>query len=435
MRRSSPPLDRPVGRRRRRCRAPAPRRGRRRDRQDPAARRDRRPGRRPAAASCCARAATRPSGPCSCSPTSTRCVRSCSALGAAELAELLREHTAAWVAAAPRARSGSSRSSPEPAAAPAIERRRAYDAVVAVLAGSRGAGRCCSPSTTSRTAGAATVDLLGLPGRAALAGAGVLLVGAVRTEDEATRRPARRPRRPGCASARCPRRRWRRSPRRPGCPRTPTRCWPARPGTRSASWSTSARSPPATPGCRSPSPRRSRRAWTGWTRRHATLRPGRRRCCAAGWTRGCWPTLVGADELSAVRLCEELARVGLLHRVGDALRVRQRPGPGVRLRARCHRRCPRRTTAGRPTCSATSPSRWPSTPSRRASSTAPRTAGCSRARPRWGARPSRTRSGCSTGRWPRRRTPRCAPGCCWRAPGPTRPPRRTPPRWPTSTRR
>ncbi len=104
--------------------------------------------------------------------------------GEAELAELLREHTAPWVSLLPDL-AGLVEVRPEPAAEPAIERRRAYDAVVAVI------GRLARRRPVLLTVddlqdgGAASVDLLGyLAGR--LAGAGVLLVGAVRTEDETT---------------------------------------------------------------------------------------------------------------------------------------------------------------------------------------------------------------------------------------------------------
>ena len=89
--------------------------------------------------------------------------------------------------------------------------------------------------------------------------------------------------------------------------------------------------------------------------------------------------LVGIEELAAVRLCEELAVVGLLHRVGGALRVRQRPDPAVRLPLAGRRRWLRRTTDGPPTCSATNRSRWRAQPTRRASPAVRRRAGCSRA--------------------------------------------------------
>ncbi len=105
-------------------------------------------------------------------------------VGVVELADLVREHTAPWVSLVPDLVELVGMR-PEPAAAPTIERRRAYDAVVAVL------GRLARRRPVLLTVddlqdgGAASVDLLGyLAGR--LAGAGVLLVGAVRTEDAAT---------------------------------------------------------------------------------------------------------------------------------------------------------------------------------------------------------------------------------------------------------
>ena len=105
-------------------------------------------------------------------------------LGAADLENVLREHTAPWVGLLPELVQ-LVETRPEPPAAPAIERRRAYDAVVAVLGRLARRRPLLLSVDDLQDGGAATVDLLGyLAGR--LTGAGVLLVGAVRSEDEAT---------------------------------------------------------------------------------------------------------------------------------------------------------------------------------------------------------------------------------------------------------
>ncbi len=105
-------------------------------------------------------------------------------LGVAELGELLRGHASSWAALLPEL-AGLVEVVAEPRATPDIERRRAYDAVAAVL------GRLARRQPVVLTVddlqdgGAATADLLAyLAGR--LAGARVLLVGAVRAEAEAT---------------------------------------------------------------------------------------------------------------------------------------------------------------------------------------------------------------------------------------------------------
>ena len=105
-------------------------------------------------------------------------------LGTTDLADLLREHTGPWVRLLPElvevVQVG-----PEPPAAPAIERRRAYDAVVAVLGRLARRRPILFTVDDLQDGGAASVDLLGyLTGR--LTGAGVLLVAAVRSEAETT---------------------------------------------------------------------------------------------------------------------------------------------------------------------------------------------------------------------------------------------------------
>ncbi len=106
------------------------------------------------------------------------------ALGAAELAELLREHAVSWVSLLPELATLVD-VQPQPPASPAIARRRAYDAVAAVLGKLARRRPVLLALDDLQDGGAATVDLLGyLAGR--LAGAGVLLLGAVRSEDEST---------------------------------------------------------------------------------------------------------------------------------------------------------------------------------------------------------------------------------------------------------
>ncbi|MCW2847485.1 MAG: hypothetical protein JWR90_1459 [Marmoricola sp.] len=105
-------------------------------------------------------------------------------LGGAELAALLREHTGPWASLLPELVE-LVEVVPEPPAAPAIERRRVYDAVAAVLrrlARQRPVLLCLDDL---QDGGSASVDLLGyLAGR--LTGHPVLLVGAVRQEDQQT---------------------------------------------------------------------------------------------------------------------------------------------------------------------------------------------------------------------------------------------------------
>ncbi len=102
----------------------------------------------------------------------------------AELRSLLREHTAPWVLLVPELAEIVEVSVPAPATA-AIERRRAYDAVTAVLRRLARKRPLLLAVDDLQDGGAATVDLLGfLAGR--LSAERVLLVGAVRAEDEAT---------------------------------------------------------------------------------------------------------------------------------------------------------------------------------------------------------------------------------------------------------
>ena len=300
--------------------------------------------RRPRAAR---RAATRPSGRCSCSPTSTPCARSCST-----------PRRARWPRCCATTRPRGSRSLPELAAVVTpstplprrrrLQRRRAYDAVAAVLrrlalrpAGAadrrRPAGRRCRDRRPAR-----------LPGR-----------------------PARRRPRPG---RRCRPRRGRdvgRPAGRPGRPSPARRAAPVGgrgPGRRRGSVRARragdgphGRALPERRGVPARAGRRGRRRagvarrgrpgprGTGSTPRAATvvqaaavLRRRHRPAPAgrAGRASDGWPRCGSARSWSGSRL---------LVRSGAPLRVRQRPDPGVRARRRCHRRWPRRTTAARPT--------------------------------------------------------------------------------------
>ena len=102
-------------------------------------------------------------------------------LGDADLADLLREHTAPWVLLVPEL-AEVVRTTPEPPVAPALERRRAFDAVASVLQRLSRRRPVLLAVDDLQDGGAASVDLLGhLAGR--LSGECVLLVGAVRSED------------------------------------------------------------------------------------------------------------------------------------------------------------------------------------------------------------------------------------------------------------
>ena len=102
----------------------------------------------------------------------------------AELGALLREHTAPWALLVPELAEVVEVSIPAPATA-AIERRRAYDAVAAVLRRLSRRRPLLLAVDDLQDGGAATVDLLGfLAGR--LSAERVLLYGAVRAEDAAT---------------------------------------------------------------------------------------------------------------------------------------------------------------------------------------------------------------------------------------------------------
>ncbi len=105
-------------------------------------------------------------------------------LGAAELTDLLHEHTDPWVALLPELAEVVD-VTPGPPAPPAIERRRAYDAVAAVLSRLSARRPVLLTVDDLQDGGAATADLLGYLA-VRLAGRPVLLVGAVRSEDETT---------------------------------------------------------------------------------------------------------------------------------------------------------------------------------------------------------------------------------------------------------
>ncbi len=104
-------------------------------------------------------------------------------LGSAELAALLREHAAPWVLLMPELAEVVD-AGREPSATPTVERRRAYDAVAAVLRRLSWHRPVLLTVDDLQDAGAASIDLLGyLASR--LSGDRVLLVGAVRTEHAA----------------------------------------------------------------------------------------------------------------------------------------------------------------------------------------------------------------------------------------------------------
>lgn len=105
-------------------------------------------------------------------------------LGDTDLADLLREHTASWVLLVPEL-AALVDTTPEPPAAPALERRRAYDAVASLLQRLSRRRPVLLAVDDLQDGGAASVDLLGhLAAR--LSGECVLLVGAVRSEDLTT---------------------------------------------------------------------------------------------------------------------------------------------------------------------------------------------------------------------------------------------------------
>ncbi len=99
----------------------------------------------------------------------------------AVLGELVRDHTAAWIALVPEL-AGAQPATPPPAADVELQRRRAYDAVVAVVRRLALTSPVLLLLDDLQDGGAATVDLLGHLA-AHLEGARVLLVGAVRAED------------------------------------------------------------------------------------------------------------------------------------------------------------------------------------------------------------------------------------------------------------
>lgn len=102
--------------------------------------------------------------------------------GFVELAALLHEHTAPWATLLPELVQVVE-VSPDPPAAPALARRRVYDAVAAVLRRLARVRPVLLCVDDLQDGGAASVDLLGyLAGR--MSSEPVLLVGAVRLEDE-----------------------------------------------------------------------------------------------------------------------------------------------------------------------------------------------------------------------------------------------------------
>ncbi len=135
------------------------------------------------AAWCSAAAATPRSARCSCSPTSTRSARCCWTTG--------RWRPRRWCTATPapgsrcsRSWRCSSRPRPRPGAPRELERRRAYDAVAAVLRRLARRRPVLLTVDDLQDGGAATVDLLGYLAER-LRGSPVLLVAAVRAEDVA----------------------------------------------------------------------------------------------------------------------------------------------------------------------------------------------------------------------------------------------------------
>ncbi len=105
-------------------------------------------------------------------------------LPAPALGDLVRGHGATWATLVPEIGELVA-STPEPPASPALQQRRAFDAVADALARLSRQRPVLLTVDDLQYGGAATVDLLGyLAGR--LAGVRVLLVGAVRTEDAAT---------------------------------------------------------------------------------------------------------------------------------------------------------------------------------------------------------------------------------------------------------
>ncbi len=105
-------------------------------------------------------------------------------LGAAELARLLGEHAHPWVVMIPQL-GALVPVDPAASATPAVERRRAFDAVASVLRGLASRRPVLLVVDDLQDAGAASVDLLAyLAGQ--LAPEPVLLVGAVRSEDVST---------------------------------------------------------------------------------------------------------------------------------------------------------------------------------------------------------------------------------------------------------
>ncbi len=105
-------------------------------------------------------------------------------LGDADLADLLREHTTSWVLLVPEL-AAVVRTTPEPPVAPALERRRAFDAVASLLQRLSRRRPVLLAVDDLQDGGAASVDLLAhLAAR--LSRERVLLLGAVRSEELAT---------------------------------------------------------------------------------------------------------------------------------------------------------------------------------------------------------------------------------------------------------
>ena len=391
----------------------------------------------PAAGSCSVRAATLPSGPCSCSPTSTRCGRCCSGLGAADLERPpARAHRLRGSGCCPSS-AELVEARPEPPAAPAIERRRAYDAVAAVLGRLARRRPLLLAVDDLQDGGAATVDLLGLPGRSADRSRGpARRCGAqprtrttvARLADRAIRvtldalpsgggRGARRGGRPVRARRRGA---WRRTAGHSlsvveylralaagdaGVPESLAAAMPARVD--------------------------RLRARRGELVQGASVLRGAARPAAAR------PTSSASTSWPPCGCARSWPLVGLLHRESARTTSSSTTWPRSASTARCRRPLVRGLppTGRRP---AQRPARVDGGArlSRRASPDARRTGwllagqaamGRSAVEDAIGA----LRPGAGRGGGPAR----CARGCCWPGPGPTRPPRRTPRRWPTSTRR